>query len=211
MQAAKAAEAAAWAAAEAVRQVIAALAAIGDEEIRLSLVTDVKRQEVEENMAEQSDKELFGAERLWFNRGVDMGKAWRDLREELLGAREKPDWLSEVQRLELNPGDAIVVKADVYLGPENATIIERDVAARFPGHEVMILAPEFDLGVIGRDAAKKRTQYRNVLVDVWADLEHGVSRTLIIERIAQALETDVRPMAYIDAHEDEAGGSDDSE
>lgn len=58
---------------------------------------------------------------------------------------------AEIQRLELNPGDALLIRVRANLTKEMAEDIRATVQDRFPSNPVLVLTDAFTVTVLGRD------------------------------------------------------------
>jgi hypothetical protein len=56
---------------------------------------------------------------------------------------------AEVRRLELRPGDLVVLKCDATLTSQECDAILESARHFFPGHRIVIVQPGFDIGVMG--------------------------------------------------------------
>lgn len=82
---------------------------------------------------------------------------------------EQPDKLEclrvEVAKLNLQPGDAIVVRCLHDLKVDQARLIAEHIKSVFPGHRVLVLASALSLEVVGDDGLYRRLS---------ALIEHGI-------------------------------------
>lgn len=69
----------------------------------------------------------------------------------------RPDALSETRlsRLNLRPGDTVVVMTDMLLSSERARGIVKQVEEFVPGHRVIVLDGGIKIGVLGKAGLKK--------------------------------------------------------
>lgn len=72
----------------------------------------------------------------------------------VFGRRRGPIAVPEFQiaRLELKPGDTVVMKSAGNLGPDYIEAIKGMASSCFPNHRLLILAPNLELYVLGKAA-----------------------------------------------------------
>lgn len=56
--------------------------------------------------------------------------------------------IGEVQRLELKPGDLVVLKCEDTIRPEFEVYLRKQAARLFPGHETIVIHGGIDLQVV---------------------------------------------------------------
>jgi hypothetical protein len=56
---------------------------------------------------------------------------------------------AEVRRLELRPGDIVVIKSSIHLTDAFAAAVREGAERAFPDHQIIIMQPQFDIGVMG--------------------------------------------------------------
>ena len=60
------------------------------------------------------------------------------------------DWIAEVKRLELRPGNVLVIRSERPLREEEAAYLSRVMEKLFEGQRVIVLQPGLDLEVVGK-------------------------------------------------------------
>lgn len=71
--------------------------------------------------------------------------------EPCVGAGGEIRFIGDMQRLELKPGDIIVIKAAGHLDSETIDRIKEYAVQAFPLHQVVVFGPGFDIGVLSRE------------------------------------------------------------
>lgn len=67
---------------------------------------------------------------------------------------EQVEWLQDVQRLRLRPGDYVVVKAKRVLSNQQYALLQEAFRRNFPDNEVIVLDESIELiGVLGKEVA----------------------------------------------------------
>lgn len=61
---------------------------------------------------------------------------------------EGAEWIQDLARVELKPGDAIVVRTKARIRPEFAQYLKRQLSAVLPGVKVIVMDGEIDLFVL---------------------------------------------------------------
>lgn len=61
----------------------------------------------------------------------------------------KPRWISDVQRLQLQPGDVLVISYDEPLSDETCERLKREVEAYLNGVKVLVIGHGGRVGAIG--------------------------------------------------------------
>jgi len=56
--------------------------------------------------------------------------------------------ISEVMRLELNPGDLLVLRANTPIRPNYQVYLEKQLRRHFPDNQAIVLGGEFELFVV---------------------------------------------------------------
>jgi hypothetical protein len=64
------------------------------------------------------------------------------------GTIEGAEWIKDLARLELEPGDAIVVRTKARIRPEFGVYLKKQLSAVLPGVKVIVLDGEIDLFVL---------------------------------------------------------------
>lgn len=77
---------------------------------------------------------------------------------------EEIRYLGDVQRLELQPGDVIVLSSSVTLSEAEMASLREIMMASFPDHKGIILQPGLKFGVI-RNASRQMEQVEVVTAD----------------------------------------------
>lgn len=57
-------------------------------------------------------------------------------------------FIGDLQRLELKPGDILVLKVDFKLSDSARNALYREIRAAFPDHRILILDTGIDMGVL---------------------------------------------------------------
>ena len=65
---------------------------------------------------------------------------------------DEPIYLSDVQRLALNPGDIVVLRCNQRITEAIADRLKQQVRSLVGDHEVMVLSEGVDIGVIATSA-----------------------------------------------------------
>ena len=71
--------------------------------------------------------------------------------ESTAGLVRVPAELPEVRILRLQPGDVLVLQCEKFLDREEAHYITQQLAARFPGHEAIVLDGGVTLDIARRE------------------------------------------------------------
>lgn len=61
-------------------------------------------------------------------------------------------FLGDVQRLELRPGDVVVLSLDAPVTDQTADLLKRRMETAIPGHQCLIMAAGMKLGVLARES-----------------------------------------------------------
>ena len=63
---------------------------------------------------------------------------------------KEPRWIGDVQRLQLQPGDVLLISYDAPLSDETCARLKRDVEAYLDGVKVLVIDSGGRVGAIGR-------------------------------------------------------------
>jgi hypothetical protein len=67
-----------------------------------------------------------------------------------LGSEEEVEYIGEIQRVKIRPGDVLVVTCDERISWEVARHLREVIQDKFPGHEVMVLGGGLKLAIAGK-------------------------------------------------------------